>query len=104
MRRYDEPVQVQTARVEGCPDSEVPPRRFIWQGRVYDVDAVHDRWVMRHPWWRRALASDGGVWALDPRHLEEHVWRVTAVARGSTGVGVYDLARGQGWRLVRVGD
>ena len=28
----------------------------------------------------------------------------TGVADSSTGVGVYDLARGQGWRLVRVGD
>ncbi len=102
MRRYDEPVQVQTAD-EGVPEHEASPRRFIWHGRVYDVDAVHDRWVLRQPWWRRALASDGGAWALEPDLLDEHVWRVSAVARGA-GVGVYDLARGRQWRLLRVGD
>ncbi|GAB49474.1 DUF6504 family protein [Mobilicoccus pelagius] len=104
MRRYDEPVQVQTARLPGHHEGEVPPRRFIWQGRVYDVDTVHDRWVIRQSWWRRALAPDGGVWALDPQHLEEHVWRVTAAARGSVGTGVYDLAHGRGWRLLHVDD
>lgn len=103
MRRYDEPVQVQTA---GVDDVDSMPRRFLWHGHIYDIETVLDRWVMRLPWWRRALAPDGGGWALDPDLLDEHVWRVSAVARGagSAGTGIYDLARGRQWRLLRVGD
>ncbi|GMA39803.1 DUF6504 family protein [Mobilicoccus caccae] len=99
MRRYDEPVQVQT-------DQEESPHRFLWHGRVYDIEAVLDRWVIRLPWWRRALAPDGGAWALEPDLLDEHVWRVSAVARGAraAGAGIYDLSRGRQWRLLRVGD
>ena len=44
MRRYDEPVQVQIARVDGCPESEVPPRRFIWQGRVWSTARAGQGW------------------------------------------------------------
>ncbi|MDO5628885.1 MAG: DUF6504 family protein [Mobilicoccus sp.] len=95
MRRYDEQVQVQTEADE--------PRRFRWQGRIYEIDAVLDRWVMRLPWWRRALAPDGGTWALDPRLLDEQVWRVSAVGRGGAA-GIYDLTRGAHWRLARIGD
>lgn len=86
------------------PDSV--PHRFLWHGRIYDIDAVLDRWVLHRPWWRRALAADGGVWAMAPDLLDEHVWRVSAVARGSgrSTTGVYDLSRGRQWRLLRVGD
>lgn len=114
MRRYDEPVRVRTADDPTLPDptdtdSVRPagePRSFLWHGRVYEVEAVLDRWVLRLPWWRRALAADGGTWALAPHLLDEHVWRVSAGTRGTRDSGIYDLACGHGhaWRLLRVGD
>lgn len=113
MRRYDEPIQVHTRPVGGGEDPAhdgepvaSAPHRFLWHGRVYDVETVLDQWVLRLPWWRRALAPDGGAWALAPDLLDERVWRVSAVSRGSkrSGPGVYDLSLGRQWRLLRVGD
>lgn len=97
MRRYDTAVEVETT----CDDV---PVRFSWHGRRYDVVEVLERWKARTDWWRDALDPELGLTALQPENLEEHVWRVSALRATSGSVGVYDLARGRGWRLLRVTD
>lgn len=97
MRRYDTAVEVETT-------SDDVPVCFSWHGRRYDVVEVLERWRARSTWWRDALDPELGLTALQPENLEEHVWRVSALRAPSGSVGVYDLARGRGWRLLRVAD
>lgn len=95
MRRYDEAVDVETSAGD-------IPTRFRWRGRRYDVVEVLERWVAGRAWWREALDPRQGMAALHPDRLEEHVWRVSARRAGR--IGVYDLARADRWRLLRVAD
>lgn len=109
MRQYDEPVDVREA--VSAPDAEhCRPEAFVWRGRLYLVRAVLDHWCQRSAWWRstpeadpdgRCPAVDGGPPVVD---LEEEVWRVEAAPGRLLGTGVFDLARGSRWRLLRVAD
>lgn len=105
MRRYDEPVQVQTvaAPAPGCSDSA--PRAFLWRGRVYAVQEVHGSWHERAPWWRD---DDGDDRELASRARGRHVWRVQAQAGRHGATGVFELsapaAGDQPWVLARTLD
>ncbi|WP_168581327.1 DUF6504 family protein [Gephyromycinifex aptenodytis] len=97
MRRYDTAVEVETS-------ADDVPVRFSWHGRRYDVVEILERWRARSAWWRDALDPGRGLCALQLENLEEHVWRVSALRAANGSVGVYDLARGRGWRLLQVAD
>ncbi len=119
MRRYDDPIEVRHRGVaadpsdapgsdpgsdpDSDPDSDPgPPESFVWRGRRYRVRATIGHWHERTPWWRHALGSPGGALVL-----QEEIWRVeAALVRSSQNahVGVFDLARGCRWRLVRMAD
>lgn len=121
VRRYEEPIEVREAAPEtsGAPGgervggSEVEgaggsrPDAFVWQGRLYVVRVVLDRWQERRPWWRDVRDHEGSDVLADAR--ERRVWRVEASAGRCAAVGVYDLCaepgagRGQ-WQLLRVSD
>ncbi len=97
---------------------QLAPQAFIWRGQRYQVHAVIDHWRQRSPWWRLLAAADQQgtnddldlgtgpdlAAGFDPGVLEEEVWRVEARAGRMSSSGVYDLAHGQQWRLVRVAD
>ncbi len=97
---------------------QLAPQAFIWRGQRYQVHAVIDHWRQRSPWWRLLAAADQQgsndeldlgtgpdlADSFDPTVLEEEVWRVEAGAGRMSSNGVYDLAHGQQWRLVRVAD
>lgn len=95
-----EPVQVQllesAARASSCP---VIPMAFIWRGRLHQVRTVVAQWTQRLPWWRTVWEDE-----TEQQVLEHRVWRVEASAGIAAGTGVYDLAQGQHWQLIRVAD
>ncbi len=74
-----------------------PPEAFIWRDRLYVVGEVLGQWRERRAWWR-----DADEVAAAAR--ERYVWRVAASRGRAFGAGVYDLALGDDWRLVRVCD
>lgn len=85
-------------------DGTEPPESFFWRGRRYRIDAVLGHWYERTPWWRHGLEATAGS---DGLILQEEIWRVEAAAiRGSqpAAAGVFDLARGCRWRLIRIAD
>ncbi len=108
MRRYDDPILVRQRDVTDPTgeDGAAPPESFVWRGRRYRVRAVVGHWHERTPWWRHALEAQAGPGG--DLILQEEVWRVEATpARGVTrpgAVGVFDLARGCRWRLIRIAD
>jgi hypothetical protein len=116
VRRYDDPVEVHPAGVEGSGGSE--PASFLWRGRLYVVREVLGHWRERRAWWTAPAASalhgdadlvpedvEGvGRQSSSPRGApggpvrsalgEEHeVWRVEASRGRAFGIGVYDLCR-----------
>lgn len=97
MRRYDEEVDV---RSDGCLQEK--PEWFVWRGRLYVVRSVVDHWWERRAWWRSVLDTDEA--SLDALDLQEEVWRVEASPGRHVDSGVYDLAHGRSWRLVRTVD
>ena len=120
MRRYDDPVEVRQREVgavgldgdrggggEGGhvgKGGTTPPESFVWRGRRYRVEAVIGHWHERTPWWRHALEASGPGGDLI---MQEEIWRVEAApARESRpgALGVFDLARGCRWRLIRMAD
>lgn len=105
MRRYDERVEVREGTTEWGPGRAIP-EAFVWRGRLYLVRAVLNHWRQRTAWWRAVAGTNevAPVWLADPNALEEEVWRVEAAPGRLFGTGVYDLARGSGWRLLRVAD
>lgn len=108
MRQYDEPVDVREA-VSPSDAEQRGPEAFVWRGRLYLVRAVLDHWCQRSAWWRSTLEvdPDGGcptATGSPPVDLEEEVWRVEAAPGRLLGTGVFDLARGSRWRLLRVAD
>ncbi len=50
--RHAEPIEVTSALAD--PD-RAEPEAFIWQGRLFVVRAVLDRWRERRSWWREAV-------------------------------------------------
>lgn len=88
------------------------PTAFRWRGRHHVVRAVVAQWTQRLPWWRigtqehdaRSERADFELAASERAALEQHVWRVEASVGSTWGTGVYDLAQGERWRLVRVAD
>ncbi len=132
MRRYNDPVEVRSARPrtvqgavpDGATDAPVGtlvdgreavdvagPEAFIWQGRLYVVRRVLAHWRERRSWWRDALDPlPGQPTGIDVASREQHVWRVEASRGQAFGAGVFDLtsdgAEGvdAAWRLVRVAD
>lgn len=117
MRRYDDLIEVRQRDVAKSTGDEgadgggdgvgmAPPESFVWRGRRYRVRAVVGHWHERTPWWRHALEAPAGQGG--DLVLQEEVWRVEATpARGVTrpgAVGVFDLARGCRWRLIRIAD
>ena len=113
MRRYDDPVEVRSGRVEG-PGHRDPadrmegPEQFLWRGRLWKVRAVLAHWVETGPWWqtpgvRAVIGSDdpapsggaaGGAvrGATAELLVERELWRVEA-GRGVPGTdGVFDLS------------
>lgn len=107
-RRYTEQVEVRmgeplTGPLEGAVGQfGTVPTAFIWRGRLHVVRAVLGHWTQRLPWWRVAWSEDGPK-DTQPE-LEQDVWRVEASAGRLHGTGVYDLARDEQWRLLRVAD
>lgn len=107
-RQYDERIEVQVGEpllgrlpesVELSDAGAEVPTAFLWRGRVHVVRAVVAHWTQRLPWWRSAWED-----SCAPQVLEHRVWRVEASAGRSQGTGVYDLAQGEHWQLVRVAD
>ncbi|MGB3828423.1 MAG: DUF6504 family protein [Ornithinimicrobium sp.] len=81
------------------------PTAFAWRGRHHVVRAVVAQWTQRLPWWRMSAAEHVGTPGLENHAALEHdVWRVEASVGSVWGTGVYDLAQGEHWRLVRVVD
>lgn len=118
MRRYDDPIEVRqrgdadsagAAGSDGDAGHQVPPEAFAWRGRWYQVQAVLGHWYERTPWWRAVLDSSqaGAVLSLASVEQEQEIWRVEAAplrtGRGGAG-GVFDLAKGCRWRLIRMAD
>lgn len=107
-RRYSEQVEVRmgepmTGPLEGAVGQfGTVPTAFIWRGRLHVVKAVLGHWTQRLPWWRVAWSEDVGTGMQS--ELEQDVWRVEASAGRLLGTGVYDLTRGEQWRLLRVAD
>ena len=124
MRRYDEPVEVQS----GLVDQVEGPEQFVWRDRLWRVRAVVSRWVETAPWWehqavRGLLGADHSTASDQQPDLpvasvativaaqEQEVWRVDATVSRLGLVrpddpevrGVFDLARdgetGR-WRLL----
>jgi len=120
VRRYDEPIDVQTR--PGAPDEPAQPTAFVWRGRLYVVRGVLAHWYERRAWWRDTasltllgLRADGPGTAAAPEVAgaaaaqgtvaaraatsvlpdagEREVWRVEAAAGRSSPVGVYELVR-----------
>lgn len=109
-RRYAEEVEVRVGEplVGTLHDSvqhlgrEGPvPTAFLWRGRLHVVRALLGHWTQRLPWWRTAWSDEAGGPSAE---LEQEVWRVEASAGRLLGTGVYDLARAEQWRLLRVAD
>jgi hypothetical protein len=120
MRRYSDPVQVRSARVEEPVEEPVQPpssgassvassvalaavseraepvvspQAFIWQGRLYVVRRVLDHWRERRSWWRDALDPvPGRPTGIDVASREQHIWRVEASRGLAYGTGVFDLS------------
>jgi hypothetical protein len=107
-RRYTEQVEVRLGEplvgsLEPAVEQFGPvPTAFIWRGRLHVVRAVLGHWTQRLPWWRLAWSEDAPQGA--PTELEQVVWRVEASAGRMLGTGVYDLAKDEQWRLLRVAD
>lgn len=101
MRRYDEPIEVRSARVDAPGGEEVGPAQFVWRKRLWRVLEVENRWFETADWWTR---PGGDLLA------EAEVWRVVAASGRSSLSGVYELARGTtdagvpDWRLRAVVD
>lgn len=93
MRRYDEPVEVRSAEVDG----EVGPAQFLWRKRLWKVLEVQTRWSETAAWW---------VHPGDDLLRESEVWRVVAASTRASEPGVYELACAGGveWRLRAVID
>ncbi len=95
-----------TASLYAEPGRSVPTA-FRWRGRHHVVRAVVAQWTQRLPWWRIETAPHDPACAhaiSADAPLEQHVWRVEASVGSAWGTGVYDLAEGEHWRLVRVAD
>lgn len=107
--------------VTGWEADPAAPASFAWRGRVYVVREVLGRWLERTSWWRRivevAAEQDRRDLAdlgrdepslpaplVETADLEEQVWRVLASPGRGRAVGVYDVAHGRGWRLLRMSD
>lgn len=97
MRRYDDPIDVQSEQV----GDEATPARFVWRNRLWRVLSVETRWMETADWW-----SDPG----DDLLAESEIWRVVAANGRTSTPGVYELAcraggaEGPAWRLRRVVD
>lgn len=109
-RQYHERVEVQVGDplLGRLPESAerlgaggAVPTAFIWRGRVHVVHAVVAHWTQRLPWWRSAWEDED---TAVQQVLEHRVWRVEASAGRHQGIGVYDLAEGEHWQLVRMAD
>ncbi|HKJ12109.1 MAG TPA: DUF6504 family protein [Ornithinimicrobium sp.] len=83
----------------GPGPTDATPTAFVWRGRLHVVRAVVAQWTQRLPWWQAA-----GQDTTSARALEQQVWRVEASVGSMSGTGVYDLAHGEHWRLLRVAD
>lgn len=105
MRRYDEPVSVRERAPAGSGGDSIP-EAFVWRGRLYLVRTVVAHWRQRSAWWRTVFEPDSAREAalFDPVVLEEEVWRVEAAPGRTFQQGIYDLAHGSRWRLLRVTD
>ena len=77
-RVYGEPVNVQ-ARDDGRPT------RFVWRGRLYNVRAILEHWVINREWWQDPEA--------EPGRPELEFWRVEAAPGQGMAAGVYELRR-----------
>ncbi|HET7387949.1 MAG TPA: DUF6504 family protein [Nocardioidaceae bacterium] len=124
MRRYDDPVDVRKAMVDGPSGRTEGPEQFLWRGRLWKVRDVVAHWVETGPWWQShgvhaVLGSDDPAGpeaaAMSGASLpdlagEREVWRVEA-ARGPLAAGlghgvfdlVFDWADGS-WKLARCVD
>ncbi len=124
-RQYHECIEVQfdevllgrlhdTAALYAEQDVAVPTA-FRWRGRHHVVRAVVAQWTQRLPWWRIGTQEQTDVECavserVSSEHiceraaLEQQVWRVEASVGSTWGTGIYDLAQGERWRLVRVAD
>lgn len=94
MRRYDEPIEVSSAEVEGV----FGPTRFRWRRRLWRVTAIERTWFETADWWAR---PGGDLLA------ESQVWRVVASGGTSGEPGVYELScptGGDQWLLRAVVD
>lgn len=90
-RVYGEPVDVWV--------HDGRPARFVWRGRLLEVLAVLDHWVISREWWNQP----GPVPAAA---AEREFWRVEAVGLDAQR-GTYELRRDtatHGWLLARVWD
>ncbi len=95
-----------TASLHAERDMPVPTA-FWWRGRHHVVRAVVAQWTQRLPWWRIGTGEHHAAFeraTSEHAALEQHVWRVEASVGSTWGTGVYDLAEGEHWRLVRVAD
>lgn len=107
-RQYHERIEVQIGEpiqarlcesaVRAGPVESVPTA-FLWRGRVHVVREVIAHWTQRLPWWSTAGAEEKAQ-----QVLEQQVWRVEASAGVTADTGVYDLASGQHWQLIRIAD
>jgi hypothetical protein len=89
-RVYGDPIEVWV--------TDGRPSRFVWNGRLYTVRRVLDRWVTTRDWWRD---RHPGVEEETAREF----WRVEAAPEGH--VGVYELrhdAATGDWMLSRAWD
>ena len=83
MRRYDEPIEVRSERLDTPSGDDVGPAQFVWRRRLWKVLEVENRWFETADWWTRPG---------DDLLAEAEVWRVVAMAGRSSLPGVYDLA------------